>query len=129
MIAPHELFAAFGTLETFLARMRASMSLQLIGPRETLPAEQPGADKWAFTCVPSEMSPKMGGFAVHFVAARDMTDVLFFTVRMPGGRTCVSVQCIQTFYVNHFTLLLITLFIIMFILIHVVGDGHISYLS
>lgn len=49
VIAAHELFAAFGTLEPLLAGVRAPVPLQLVRSSETFAALRPRADERTFT--------------------------------------------------------------------------------
>lgn len=46
--------------------MSSTMSLQLVGASEALPAEKPVANKWSFAGVPSKMSSQMGRLAVYY---------------------------------------------------------------
>lgn len=56
MVTSHKFLTTFRTLEPFFSRVRPSVSLQLIGARESLAAEEPGANKRSFTRVPAQMS-------------------------------------------------------------------------
>ena len=63
--------------------VRALVSLQLVAPGETLPAEDPGTDEGSLPGVPPQVSPEVRGFAVHLPAARDVADVLLFFTWIP----------------------------------------------
>ena len=65
VVRAHELLVALGALEALLARVRPPVPLQLVRPRETLPAEQPAADKGPLPAVPPQVRPQVGCLAVH----------------------------------------------------------------
>lgn len=75
MIGPHEPFITHRTCESFLTRVRAEVPLELIGPREPLPAEQPVADERPLARVPSQVRLQMRRLPVDFAASRYMTAV------------------------------------------------------
>lgn len=80
MVTSHETFVAFQTLESFLACVRPSMPLQLIGPGEALPTKQPIADKWSLSSVPPQVGSQMRRLAIDFIATWNVTDVLLLFV-------------------------------------------------
>lgn len=75
MIRPHEPLAADITGEPLLSRVRPQMPLQLVGPGESLPAEQPVAEEWSLSRVPPQVGLKVRRFPVHLVAAGIVADV------------------------------------------------------
>lgn len=52
------------------------MSLQLIGPRETFPTEQPAAHEWPFATVPPKMGAQMRRFAVDLATTGNVANML-----------------------------------------------------
>ncbi len=59
MIAAHEALAAYGTREALLPCMSTQMTLQLVGAREALAAEEPVAEEGPFARVPAEVSAQV----------------------------------------------------------------------
>ena len=55
VVTPHKPLVALLTHKSFLSSMSTQMSLQLIRASKTFSTEQPVADKWPFTCVPTQM--------------------------------------------------------------------------
>ena len=55
MIATGKAFVTAGTRESFLARVRSQMALQLIGAREPLAAKQPITDERSLAGVPAQV--------------------------------------------------------------------------
>ena len=80
VIASHELLRALRALETFFTRVRSSVSLQLIAPRESFATKHPITHKRPFARVPSQMRSQMRSLSVNFVAARHMANVLLLSV-------------------------------------------------
>lgn len=56
MVAPHEALLTLAALEPFVACVCACVPLQLVAPREPLPAENPGADEGPLACVQPDVS-------------------------------------------------------------------------
>lgn len=75
VVRTHEPFIAYGARKTLLTRMSSQMPLQLVGPREPLPAEQPVADKRPLARVPAQMGLQVGRLPVHFATAGNVTGV------------------------------------------------------
>lgn len=86
MVAAHETFPARFTRETFLAGVRAQVTLQLVGTREALAAKQPAADERTFARVPTQVRLQMRRFTVHLSAVRDVADVQAFFLGVGGRR-------------------------------------------
>lgn len=97
MIGPHEPFITHRTCESFLTRVRAQVPLQLIGPRESLAAEQPVADEGPLARVPPQMRLQMRGLAVDLPAAGYVAavDVLLAEVHA-GGAEALSFLAVGT---------------------------------
>lgn len=87
MIAAHEAFIANWTSETFLTGVSAQMPLQFIGTSESFAAEEPIANEWSLTGVPSEMGFQMARLAVDLTTARDMAIVCILLAQMNSGRS------------------------------------------
>lgn len=80
MITAHESFAALYALESLFARMRSSVSLQLVATGESLVAEQPRTHERPFARVPTKMRLQMRRFVIHFATAGNVTVVFRFLV-------------------------------------------------
>lgn len=76
VVAASELLVADGTGESLVTGMRPHVALKFVGAGEALPAEQPIADEWTFTCVPVQVSLQVRCLAVDLAAARDVAAVL-----------------------------------------------------
>ena len=73
VIAAREPFLADVAEKALLARVRAQMTLQLVGTRETFAAQQPVADERTLARVPVEMGLEVRRLAVHLQAKSDLT--------------------------------------------------------
>jgi len=65
VVTSHELFAADGTFEVLLSRVRAEVTSQFVGPRKPLAAVQPSARKRTLSCMGPEMRLEVRALAVH----------------------------------------------------------------
>ena len=75
VIAAHKTLLADVALEPFLPRVGAVVSLELVGPREALPAERPGAVEGPLPRVPAKVGPEVGRLPVDLPAVRVVADV------------------------------------------------------
>ena len=75
VVGAHEPFAANRALEPLLPGVRAQMPLELVGAREAFPAEEPVADERPLPGVPAQVGLQVGGLAVDFATAGDVTVV------------------------------------------------------
>ena len=82
MVTAHELLVAFSALESLFAGVGSAMALKFVRSREAFATEEPRADKGTLASVPSQMGSQVRCFAVDFVAARYVADVLFLAVRV-----------------------------------------------
>ena len=69
VITAHEALAARVALEALLAGVRADVTLQLVGAREALAAEQPVTDEWSFASVPAQVRLQVRRLVVDLAAA------------------------------------------------------------
>ena len=86
VVGPHEALVADGAGEPLLPRVCSQVPLQLVGPGEPLPAEQPVAHEGSLSRVPSQVSFQVRGLAVHFTAARDVAVVNVLFLEVSRGR-------------------------------------------
>ena len=75
VITAHEALAARVALEALLAGVRADVTLQLVGAREALAAEQPVTDERALASVPAQVRLQVRRLVVDLAAARYVTRV------------------------------------------------------
>lgn len=75
VVAPHEPLAALLAPEALLSGVRAEVPLELVGPGEALPAEEPVADEGPLPGVPAQVRLQVRGLLVHFPALGDVADV------------------------------------------------------
>ena len=92
VVAPHEPLAALLAPEALLPRVRAQVPLQLVGPGEALPAEEPVADEGPLPGVPAQVRLQVRGLLVHLAALRDVADVqsLLAELQPPAVRLAVG---------------------------------------
>lgn len=67
-----------------LTRVCPPVSLELVAPGESLPAEHPVADKGSLTAVPAEVGSQVRRLSVHLATA---SDVAYMLLLLPHSRT------------------------------------------
>lgn len=70
-----------------LTRVCPPVSLELVAPGESLPAEHPVADKGSLSAVPAEVGSQVRRLPVHLPTA---SDVAYMLLLLPHSRTSVS---------------------------------------
>jgi hypothetical protein len=75
VVGPHEPLVANGAGKSLLTGVRPQVPLQLVGPREPLPTEQPVADKRPLARVPPEVGLQVGRLPVHLPTPGDVARV------------------------------------------------------
>jgi hypothetical protein len=75
MVRPHEPLRTDRTRKPLLPGVRPHVPLQLVGPGEPLPAEEPAAQERPLPGVPPQMRLQMRRLTVHFVAPGVVADV------------------------------------------------------
>ena len=86
VVGAHEPLVADRAGEPLLSGVRAQMALELVGARETLPAEEPVADKGPLAGVPTKMGLQVGRLSVDLATARDVAVVNVFFAQRGGSR-------------------------------------------
>lgn len=95
VVGAHEALVADGAGEALLARVRAQVALQLVGPREPPAAEEPVADERSLACVPAQVRLEVRRLAVHLAAARDVARVDVLPAQVgPGGSEPLSLLAV-----------------------------------
>lgn len=75
MIAAHESLRATWTGESLFSGVSSQVTLQLIGPRESLTAKSPSTRERSFSGVPAEVGLQVGGLGVGLTTTTHVTRV------------------------------------------------------
>lgn len=72
-----------------LTRVCPPVSLELVAPGESLPAEHPVADEGSLSTVPAEVGSQVRRLSVHLATA---SDVAYMLLLLPHSRTSAEVE-------------------------------------
>lgn len=130
VVAAHETFSTFRTLEAFLSSMSSSMSLhqheksglvnrkiikeevkfylKFIWSCKAFTTIIPRTNKWSITWVPSQVSTQMRRFTINFSTALMVADVYFpFVLTNPLNNIEVKIKIFARY--KHLTILTVSL--------------------
>ena len=93
VVRSHEPLGTGGADESLLAGVRARVTLQLVGAREALPAERPGAGKRPLSRMPAKVGAQVRRLAVEFLA--EVADVDAFAALLHLDRSALAVATVR----------------------------------